>query len=43
MEAFFDRFAALTEGDSIPDAFRRIGAEVGMNVVGPPLAISDPA
>jgi quercetin dioxygenase-like cupin family protein len=42
MEVFFDRFAALTEGESIPDAFRRIGAEVGMNVVGPPLAISDP-
>jgi quercetin dioxygenase-like cupin family protein len=42
MEAFFERFAALGEGESIPAAFHRIGAEVGMNVVGPPLAISDP-
>lgn len=41
MEAFFDRFAAVAEGANIPDAFRRIGGEVGMRVVGPPLAISD--
>ena len=38
MERFFDRFAALDEPS--PDAFVRIGAEVGMTVVGPPLAAS---
>ena len=40
MEGFFDRFAALTSPD--PDAFRTIGAQAGMDVVGPPLAQSDP-
>jgi quercetin dioxygenase-like cupin family protein len=35
MERFFDSFAALEEFD--PSAFARIGAEVGMDVVGPPL------
>jgi quercetin dioxygenase-like cupin family protein len=38
MERFFDRFAALHAPDG--NAFARIGAEVGMNVVGPPLAQS---
>ena len=42
MEHFFDRFAALAPGSDIPESFKRIGAEVGMKVVGPPLAISDP-
>lgn len=42
MEAFFDRFAKLPEGADIPKAFREIGAEMGMVVVGPPLAVSDP-
>ena len=42
MEAFFDRFAALPEGPVDPGVFQRIGGEVGMNVVGPPLAVSDP-
>lgn len=42
MERFFDRFAALPDGAGVPEAFRNIGAEVGMEVVGPPLAISDP-
>ena len=41
MERFFDRFAELTEFD--PSAFATIGADVGMEVVGPPLAVSDPA
>jgi mannose-6-phosphate isomerase-like protein (cupin superfamily) len=36
MERFFDRFAQLPAFD--PGAFRAIGAEVGMDVLGPPLA-----
>jgi hypothetical protein len=40
MEGFFDRFAQLT--DPGPEDFRSIGAEEGMDVVGPPLAQSDP-
>ncbi len=40
MERFFDGFAALeTPG---PAAFKTVGAEVGMDVLGPPLAQSDP-
>jgi quercetin dioxygenase-like cupin family protein len=40
MERFFDGFAALeTPG---PAVFETVGAEVGMDVVGPPLAQSDP-
>jgi quercetin dioxygenase-like cupin family protein len=35
MERFFDRFAALDAFD--PSAFRAIGADVGMGVIGPPL------
>jgi glyoxylate utilization-related uncharacterized protein len=38
MERFFDRFASLPSGANIPEAFRSIGREVGMEVVGPPLA-----
>jgi len=41
MEEFFDRLAELSEVDQ--EAFRTIGAEVGMEVVGPPLAQSHPA
>lgn len=40
MERFFDSFAAL--GGAGPDAFRTAAAEAGMEVVGPPLAQSDP-
>ena len=40
MEAFFDRLAKLTAFD--PDEFRRAGAEVGTDTVGPPLAESGP-
>jgi quercetin dioxygenase-like cupin family protein len=43
MERFFDSFAALPDGAAIPEAFRRLGGEVGMDVVGPPLAVSDPS
>ncbi len=42
MERFFDEFASLPDGPLDPDAFRSIGREVGMEVVGPPLAVSDP-
>jgi quercetin dioxygenase-like cupin family protein len=37
MERFFDRFAALPAGAVDPSAFRTIGGEVGMDVLGPPL------
>jgi quercetin dioxygenase-like cupin family protein len=40
MEGFFDQLAELTAFDL--DAFRRAAAEHGMQVVGPPLAESDP-
>jgi quercetin dioxygenase-like cupin family protein len=40
MEGFFDRFAALPAFD--PTAFARIGGEVGMEVVGPPLRRRSP-
>jgi hypothetical protein len=36
MERFFDRFAALPAGPVDPSAFRTLGAEAGMKVVGPP-------
>lgn len=42
MERFFDRFAALPAGSDTSRAFQSIGREVAMDVVGPPLAISDP-
>jgi quercetin dioxygenase-like cupin family protein len=38
MERFFDRFAAQAE---VADAFRAIGAPLGMDVVGPPLRDSE--
>jgi quercetin dioxygenase-like cupin family protein len=40
MERFFDRFAALSAPD--PEAFEKIGGPLGMEIVGPPLAQSDP-
>jgi hypothetical protein len=43
MERFFDRFAALPAGPVDPDAFASIGAEVGMDVIGPPMAVTHPA
>ena len=42
MERFFDRFAALPQGSDPRAAFGQIGREVGMEVVGPPLAQSHP-
>jgi quercetin dioxygenase-like cupin family protein len=40
MEHFFDRFALLSAVD--PEALRSIGGPLGMEVIGPPLAHSDP-
>jgi quercetin dioxygenase-like cupin family protein len=40
VEGFFDRLSKLTAFDA--DAFRRAGSEVGTDMVGPPLAESDP-
>jgi quercetin dioxygenase-like cupin family protein len=42
MERFFERFAALAAADMTAEAFRTLGAEVGMEVAGPPLARSHP-
>jgi quercetin dioxygenase-like cupin family protein len=42
MERFFDRFAALPDDADPGEAFKSIGREVGMDVVGPPLARSHP-
>jgi quercetin dioxygenase-like cupin family protein len=38
MERFFDRFAELGPGAVDSSAFGRLGGEVGMDVLGPPLA-----
>src|SRR3954470_11877673 len=43
MEAFFERFAAGAASEAGPASFRPVGATVGMDVCGPPLAVSDPA
>jgi quercetin dioxygenase-like cupin family protein len=40
MEGFFDRLSEMTEFDL--EMFRRAAAEHGMEVIGPPLAESDP-
>jgi quercetin dioxygenase-like cupin family protein len=42
IEQFFDQFAEVADGQSVPSAFQQIGASVGMEVVGPPLAQSHP-
>ena len=42
MEMFFERFAELPGDASVPEAFRTLGGESSMEVVGPPLAQSDP-
>ena len=42
MERFFERFAALPHDADVAAAFGSIGSEVGMEVVGPPLARSHP-
>jgi quercetin dioxygenase-like cupin family protein len=40
MEGFFEPFSELEEVDL--EAFARLGREVGMEIIGPPLAVSDP-
>ncbi len=42
METFFDRFAELPPGPIDPGAFAQLGRDAGMEVLGPPLAVSDP-
>jgi quercetin dioxygenase-like cupin family protein len=42
LEEFFKRFAALPAGEATSDAFRELAQEVGMVVLGPPLAQSHP-
>jgi hypothetical protein len=42
MERFFERFAELPDDASPREAFTTLGSEAGMDVVGPPLAESDP-
>ena len=42
MERFFERFAELPQDADAAGAFRTIGSEVGMEVLGPPLAQSHP-
>lgn len=41
-ERFFERFAEIPVGASAAEEFRRIGAEIGLAVAGPPLSESDP-
>ncbi len=42
MERFFERFAELTPQSSPAEAFKLAGAEAGLEVLGPPLAVSRP-
>ena len=42
MEGFFDRHAGLPAGPVDPDLYRGIARAEGMEVLGPPLAVSDP-
>lgn len=43
MEPFFEAFARLEPGTHGPEVFQRLGEPCGMQVVGPPLAVSHPA
>lgn len=42
LERFFERFSELLDDASLPEAFRTAGREFGIDVVGPPLAESNP-
>ena len=42
LDRFFQRFAEASGYTSAEEAFRGLGSEAGMDVVGPPLALSDP-
>ena len=43
MEQFFERSARLDDDAGVADAFKRFAGDAGMEVLGPPLAQSDPA
>jgi quercetin dioxygenase-like cupin family protein len=43
MERFFERSAELPEDTRMAEAFKTLASDAGMEVVGPPLAQSDPA
>lgn len=42
LERFFERFSELLDDASVSEAFRTAGREFGIDVVGPPLAESNP-
>jgi hypothetical protein len=42
MEAFFERSSELPPGAVDPGVFAALGGEVGMEVLGPPSALSEP-
>ncbi len=42
IERFFDAFAEIPVSEMGPEAFARVGAAVGIQVVGPPLSVSHP-
>jgi quercetin dioxygenase-like cupin family protein len=42
MERFFERAAEVPDGTPLAEAFAQFGADAGMEVLGPPLARSDP-
>ena len=43
MEQFFERSAELGDDAGVADAFKKFAGDAGMEVLGPPLAESDPA
>jgi quercetin dioxygenase-like cupin family protein len=43
MEWFFERSAELSDDARVADAFKKFAGDAGMEVLGPPLAESDPA
>ena len=42
MEPFFEGFSQVAADDVGPETFRQLGEPCGMQVVGPPLAVSHP-
>ena len=42
MERFFERAAEVPEGTPLAEAFAEFAADAGMDVLGPPLAVSHP-
>jgi hypothetical protein len=43
MERFFERSAELADDARAADAFKKFASDGGMEVLGPPLAQTDPA